>query len=106
MTMKIKTRKTVEDGKMGRRIMEFGRILNREQIPSEYEKGECIYLSNDKKSLIFSNLFNLELNRFYNESDFQEHIQFMNKVGNRLHEINQRIKKLKETWNGEETFVI
>lgn len=42
----------------------------------------------------------------YPEDYFQKKLETIKNAGQRLHEINVRVRELERTWTGEETFVI
>ncbi len=108
MSIKIKTRKEVVDGKAGRRILEIEGCLKKEELPTEYTNIEPSVWGDvgSYGQLITASTYGICVTKWYNESNFRKTLDLLVVSGKRLHEINEKIKKLKAEWQGEETFVI
>ncbi len=101
--IKIQTRKVVEQGIAKREIL-FVDALKQYELPQEYLTGDNVYLNGSE--LHISSCENLVLSRIIPETEFQKKLTVIRAAGNRLHEINKKVKKLKEEWKGEETIII
>ena len=109
MSIKIKTEKIVSvEGIASRKIISIEGCLSREKLPLEYKNttDEFCYM-NDKCLTIKGQHPNLYIEGDpIPESAFQESLTYIKKCGANLHEINMKINKLKESWKGEETFIV
>ena len=116
MSIIIKTEKIIVRGEQKRRITSVS-ALRKEELPSEYTEGESVYFFTDDIDLHNSN----EIGGNYfltskttgagkesilSEAEFHRRLEIVKRCGNRLQEINARLKKENEGWHGEETFVI
>ena len=109
MSIKIKTEKIVTiEGITSRKIISIEGCLSFENLPGEYKNKseESCYMRGNVLSLN-SPLANLCIGSSpITESAFQESLEYIKKCGANLHEINMKINKLKESWKGEETFIV
>ena len=107
--IKIKTRKTVEDGELYREILGV-EALGDEDLPQEYldswerwvmvfEDGDLNLWKKDEgiEEVIFPGMWILE-------SYFQRLLKLVKKAGTHLQEINEDLKRKK--WKGKETIMI
>lgn len=113
MSMKLYTEKCVIRGEKYRKILGFEGVLEKNKLPKEYTQGyprvvlESFcgekYLSvvdeKGRRTVMYSD-------HYYEENEFQEMITAIEKAGERLYEINKKVKELEEVWRGEETFII
>jgi len=112
MAMRIRTKKLVWRGEKARKITGMGGIMESEELPLEYLKGNprvewisdkwgglAIYTDDGKR-------LRLLINEIYTEAEFQVRLEWIEKAGERLYRIRQKEKELKESWKGEETFII
>lgn len=106
MSIKIKTKKEVVDGIAGRRIMDIDRVLKKNELPSEYTGSEPSVWCSDDGTAIAANPSGIEIGQWYQEDRIQKVLGIVRASGKRLSEINERIRKLKADWQGEETFII
>jgi hypothetical protein len=113
----IKTEKLIPaSGVPSRKIISWEGVLYWDNLPAEYkEQGpHCYYewaimaSSKERKRISFSlsSIKTLIWNDTISESEFQRTLSYMRECANRLHEINSKIRELKKTWVGEETFEI
>lgn len=108
MGIKIITKKCVDSsGEMGRKILAV-KGLRRDELPGAYLKNENAVCVNGLNGIYFSHSYKsiLRFNEFYSEEYFQDALKKVALAGDILHDVNKELKKLKELWNGEETFVI
>lgn len=113
MSIKIKMKKEVIDGKKGWRIMSIDGVHIYAELPSEYkEDGTRFWRSGNRCITVVSTDVSTDVNNeiyignWYPELKINDALEYYRQAGQRLHEINLKIKKLKEEWQGEETFVI
>lgn len=113
MSMKIYTEKCVIRGEKCRKILGFEGVLEGVELPREYTLGyprvtlesicgnEYLAIVDEKgrRSVMYTD-------ESYKEDEFQEMITAIEKAGYRLHQINKKVRELKEVWKGEETFII
>jgi len=109
MSIKIKTEKVVERGIAKRKILAIEGVIPHDELPSKYlETYPFAYMAQrtDSLALLTGGLEYSDIEGTMEEVKFQKSLEVLKVCGERLHEINQKIKALKDTWNGEETFVI
>lgn len=113
MSMKIYTEKIVLRGEKYRKVLGFEGVLEKDKLPKEYTIsyprvvletfcGEKYLVILDEKGRRYS----MYSDRHYKEDEFQEMLKAMEKAGEKLYEINKKVKELEEVWRGEETFII
>lgn len=109
--IRIETEKRVVKGIASRKIERL-EALKREQLPSEYlAGGESLWLAKGGalchlakgQGISFAILAETEI---ISEEDFQVALATIRRCGERLMEINMRVKALQDTWQGRETFLI
>ena len=105
MSIIIKTKKIVEKGLAKREIVEV-KALKREELPDEYLNGLGSSCWGWDGGLNFANGNHIVAGSLVKEDAFQHQLLRIKECGQRLHEINKKIALLKETWQGEETFII
>ena len=109
MRIKIKTEKIVTiEGITSRKIISIEGCLPFENLPHEYKhkSEESCYMRGSVLTLKGS-LTNLGIGSSpITESAFPDTLEYIKKCGDNLHEINMKINKLKESWKGEETFIV
>lgn len=112
MAIVVETQKVVDRGRAGR-IISGVEALYEEELPLEYMKGtpRCWKEEEEEGTILRVreegySVHRLVIGRWYSEDDFQKMLEKLRLCGTRLHEINLRVNQLKETWVGEETFVI
>ncbi len=105
----IKTEKVVVRGIAKRKIVDLD-ALEYNKLPEEYTNGEPrfnFYENSGKKTFGACGCGgDIHGGSIYTEADFQIKLDGIRKAGERLAEINKRVKELKKTWHGEETFII
>ena len=109
MSIKIKTEKVVEKGIAKRKILAIEGVIPYDELPTEYLQAyPYAYLQQytDRQILLIGGARCADIRDTMEEVAFQESLNGLKTCGEKLHEINQKIKALKETWNGEETFII
>lgn len=112
MSMRIRTKKLVWKGEKAREITGIGGIIASEELPSKYLEGKPrVEWTSDKWGglAIYTNSgvrMRLLLHEIYTEAEFQVRLEWIEKAGERLHIIRKEEKELKESWKGEETFII
>lgn len=114
MTIEIKLNKEVQDGKPVYRLLSMSGMLEKESLPSEYTNSEpCVWFNVPNKVIVMSpksiyinHQKSIYINHQYPEQIIHEMIDHVKKAGLRLHDINQKIAKLKVEWTGEETYII
>jgi hypothetical protein len=94
------------------RILKVTGILEKDRLPEEYLSGDCFYWDTSKSTTKGTTghitredeqgLSRIYLNDEIPEKDFLYIIKFMKKAGDRLHDINDKIRKDKESWKGKE----
>ena len=109
MAIVIETEKVVNsDGKLSRKVLKVD-LLRREQVPKLYfdnhepavaQGGDGIYFGSPHWYVMLSE------KHVYSEEDFQEKMKFVYAAGKNLQKVNAKLAKLREDWNGAETFVI
>lgn len=105
--IKIVTDKLVPpSGVPSRKIISIEGVLKREELPSAYFLGDGPRIYKTEMGYIDLPSGYLVQNEVYNEDQFQSHLAKIREAGARLHEINSKIRELKKTWKGEETFLI
>ena len=109
MSIKIKTEKIVSvEGIASRKIISIEGCLPFANLPFEYRNisKESCYM---RGSVLTSKGSRTNLcveGDPIPESTFQDSLEYIKKCGANLHEINMKINKLKESWKGEETFIV
>jgi len=109
MSIKIKTEKVVEKGIAKRKILAIEGVIPRDELPTEYLQAyPYAYLQQyaDRQILLIGVVRCADIKDTMEEVEFQKSLNGLKTCGERLHGLNQKIKALKETWNGEETFII
>jgi len=109
MSIKIRTEKIVEKGIAKRKILAIEGVIPYDELPTEYlQASPYAFLQQytDRQILIMGVVGCADISDTMEEVEFQKSLNGLKVCGERLHEINQKIKALKETWNGEETFII
>ena len=109
MSIKIKTEKIVSvEGIASRKILSIEGCLPLEKLPLEYKhKSEEICYMRGSVLTLKGSLTNLCVESSpITENAFQDSLEYIKKCGANLHEINMKINKLKESWKGEETFIV
>ena len=113
MSMRIYTEKCVIRGEKYRKILGFEGVLKEAELPKEYtisyprvvlesfcgEEYLAIVDEKGRRCVMYSD-------HYYKEDEFQEMLTAIEKAGERLYEINKKVKELEEVWKGEETFII
>lgn len=111
--MKIYTEKCVVRGEKYRKILGFEGVLKEAKLPKEYtisyprvvletfcgEEYLAIVDEKGRRTVMYSD-------HHYKEDEFQEMLTAIEKAGERLYEINKKVRELEEVWRGEETFII
>lgn len=111
MAIVIKTERVVSDeGELCRKILEVD-LLNKGQTPKLYfqNKKPAVVLCSNGRGIYFGFphwYISLQEGEIYREQCFQEHLKYIYDAGKNLQEVNDELKKRRETWNSEETFVI
>ncbi len=111
MPITIKTERIVPtNGVQSRKILEI-QALKYADLPKEYLDGrpQCYMGGGGPKSLYAADrcaIWYVEPDRIYPEEQFQQILALVRTCGSRLGEINAQARALRETWKGEETFVI
>lgn len=103
--IKIHTEKVVtNDGIVCRKIKNIeGGLYRDDDLPREYTQEEpSVRLRDTEGSIYVRGDFCGELT----EEKFQKMLEHIRKSAQRLHEIKERIRKLREEWKGEETIII
>jgi len=109
MSIKIKTEKVVEKGIAKRKILAIEGVIPHDELPLEYlQTHPYAFLQHytDGQILHMGGCGCADIDGVMEEVEFQKSLDGLGTCGERLHSINQKIKALKETWNGEETFII
>jgi hypothetical protein len=116
MKIKIETEKTVVRGVPHRKIIKTEGVLKYDELPREYvEQGKlhcygselCFYPPGTIQIVMEDNNERyLKVSSIIDEKEFQEKLLLISKAGERLHEINKKVKILTEAWRGTETFVV
>jgi hypothetical protein len=111
--LKIETEKIILDGEPHRKIISVSGLMPKEKLPAKYlksgvritEEGSLyIQKSFDGPPLL---RYSLKPGNFYREDLWKkELLPGIKEAGERLHKLRQEEKKLRETWNGVEVFVI
>jgi hypothetical protein len=107
--IKIKTEKEVNSaGVLGRRIVEI-KALQYNDLPDLYRKDTAGFHLSTLNNLLLMNVNYSAILRegeFVPEDKYQVKLAAIKIAGEFLHKTNQRLKVLRESWNGEETFEI
>lgn len=104
MSIKIRMKKEVVDGTAGRRIQSIEGVLREDELPGEYIFSEpSVWLNS---AGLVMEVSGFEISKWYPEEFIQKSLEIIRASAKRLHEINQKIAKLKAEWQGEETFII
>ena len=112
MAIRISTEKLVLRGEKVRKITGIGGIISSEKLPFEYVEGypRVEWTSFGGGGLMIytddGDLMRLLLDEIYTETELEIRLKWIEKAGERLHRIRQKEKELKESWKGEETFII
>ncbi len=112
MAIRISTEKIVLRGQKARKITGIEGVIASEKLPLEYTKGypRVEWISSWGGGIEIydedGDYMSLFLDEIYTEVQFQARLEGIQKAGERLHRIRQKEKELKETWKGEETFII
>lgn len=112
MAIRITTEKLVVRGQKARKITGIEGIISSEKLPLEYleDYPRVEWTSREGGGLIIYidclNFLRLMIDKIYTEAEFQTRLEWIEKAGARLHEIRKKEKELKESWKGEETFII
>lgn len=113
MAIRISTEKLVWRGEKARKITGIeGVIASEEKLPFEYVEGypRIKWISSWGGGLEIygedGDYMSLFIDEIYTEEEFQKRLDWIEKAGERLHEIRKKEKELKESWKGEETFII
>lgn len=109
MSIVIKTKKKVSSDGIKGRVIKKIKALKQSELPSLYfsNKEKSVFLSEYRNRLIDSNYNSiLKVDEFINESVFQDKIEYIKKCGDYLKEVKDKLKSLREEWNGKETFII
>jgi len=106
--IKIKTEKVVEKGIAKRKILAIEGVIPYDELPNEYlQTHPYAFLQHyTDGQILLRGCGCANISDTMEEVEFQKSLNGLKICGERLHEINQKIKALKETWNGEETFII
>lgn len=106
--IRIETVKFVPaNGIASRKVTKIEGVLPSEALPQEYLNQDYhIYLAKTKDYIFCVHGSNLDLGHEYKEPEFQNILAYIQKSGDTLHEINEKIRKLRLEWKGTETFVI
>jgi len=113
--LNIITEKILLRGAKARKIISFEGCLKNDKLPQKYldyyPRLETTYSSNHQ--CIQWNIYFGESYPWYfrkgdiiEEDLFQKILINIRECGNRLHSINERLKKENEGWKGEETIII
>lgn len=114
---KLFTEKLVVQGEKKRKILGWAGLMKEENMPKEYLEGTPRFLQDRHGSIVIDADVTAPNGKRYNwgifrkdqivdEEWFQFNLQLMKEAGDRLHQLRQKEQKLKETWKGDETFVI
>ena len=112
MAIRISTEKIVFRGQKARKITGIGGVIASEKLPFEYVEGypRVVWTSCWGGGIEIydegGDYMRLLLDEIYTETEFQICLKWIEKAGERLSRIRQKEKELKETWKGEETFII
>lgn len=112
MAIRISTEKLVVRGQKARKITGIGGVITSEKLPFEYVEGypRIKWTSSWGGGLEIydedGDYMSLFLDEIYTETEFQTRLKCIEKAGERLHRIREKEKELKESWKGEETFII
>lgn len=109
--LKITTEKIVERGEPKRRITAITGLMKNKDLPRAYIKGVPrieengnLFLRDDRSLWFVRSL--LPGTKYDEEFWSRTILPQIKEAGEKLHSLRQEEKKLKETWKGEETFVI
>ena len=104
----IETERFVVRGKRKRRVVAISGLMEREVIPDGYfytypylaGSNNIAHLHTKGLSCV------LESGKVFDEKEWQQIISAIREAGERLHQLRQEEKELREEWQGTETFVI
>lgn len=111
MSIIIKTEKIIVQGEQRRKIKSYS-LLAKQALPKIYFLHDVNYCFLDTDTELGIHLAGKGETKYYSagmymqEADFHSLLASIKICGNRLQEINTRLKKENEGWHGEETFVI
>lgn len=109
MTIRIHTKKEVIRGNQRRRIIKI-EALSEQELPVEYVQGfPFARLGHDRTSLLIrdgNTTMWMNFDELWDEEVFQKWLGVVKDSGQRLKEINLKLKKANENWHGEEIFVV
>ena len=109
MSIKIKTEKVVEKGIAKRKILAIEGVIPYDELPVKYLQTYPYAYTHQgmtRPHIQISGCGCANISGVMEEVEFQKALEGLKICGERLHGLNQEIKALKETWNGEETFII
>jgi hypothetical protein len=115
--IKIKVKKQVNRGQKMLEVIKIDGVMKKDNLPIEYLQDGvcCYYIDEDSCSYIKKYIkaydekgksYSLMEKGWYSEQQFNETLEVIRRAGDRLHEINKKIKQLKEEWNGEIEIII
>lgn len=108
--IRIEAQKVImNSGDFGYKITNV-KALERKKLPWMYLKEEPnVYFKKNgafPKYLVLCNGMEIVVGFTYTKHEFEKRIEYCRKAGNRLMEINKKIKELEKQWNGKETIII
>ena len=109
--MKIKTVKIIPaDGVESRKIISFEGVLELSALPERYRlENPCFFKEAYEEVIIlldFNTREEITPGKIIPESKFQQMVSTMRECGNRLHEVNEKIRERRREWHGEEIIEI
>lgn len=106
-SLTIKTRKSIVRGVKYREIIGF-QSYKMDELPKEYTDGRSVYIHPDynETTLYCNHSNNIRIGQKIHEDDFAALLESLRECGERLTEINKRLKTENAGWEGEETFII
>lgn len=103
----ITTEKLVYKGERFRKIVKVEGCLTEDELPIEYlSKGKYIKPCKDGEGIICFSEVDLRSGTRVSEEEFRKSVSEIKECGQRLHDINTRIKELEESWKGMEVIII
>ncbi len=106
----LRTKKVVYKGEKGRKILAYS-CYGVDDLPYEYfdKFPYCVVVDGELGVVVSNNNddnIKIVVGDIIPEDVFQDMIKTIKHCGEKLHNINQRIKTLKAEWKGEEEFKI
>jgi len=116
----IKTQKIVYRGEKCYKILSFAYYnFNDERLPKDYfaefpfcfeDDGQFIIRTNDKSLVKYSvygeNIYCFKVEDYIPKDEFEKILEIVKYCGEKLHNLNIKIREMEKEWNGTEEFKI